>query len=231
MRFAICDDMPIFLLQLNEMIRGIYSDNSEPIEIDEFESGEDFLTDFSVGKYDAVILDVQMKELTGIQTAHEIRKTDRDVIIAFHTSFDSLDLENYSVGAYIHMKKGQPFAMYQRQFARIFDDCIEKKAVVRLADKDIRLCSILYFQGRWNGTCVHTETETLDLSVKLGEIEQNEQIIRFVKVHRRYYVNTSAIRFVRDNSVSLKNGQAIPLSGKYRKNVEHEYVSRLYELY
>lgn len=103
--------------------------------------------------------------------------------------------------------------------------------MVRLADKDIRLCSILYFQGRLGGTQVHTDTEMLDLFVKLGEIEKNERITRFVKAHRRYYVNTAAIRFVHNNSVPLKNGETVPLSGKYRKNVEHEYVSRLYELY
>ena len=105
MKFAICDDSTIFLMQLREMIQKSYPDESEPIEIDEFESGEEFLAAFSAGKYDAVILDVQMKELTGIQVAHEIRKTDNDVTIAFHTSYEQLNLEDYSVGAWTNVNK------------------------------------------------------------------------------------------------------------------------------
>lgn len=231
MRFAICDDMPVFLAQLNEIIRKSYPDSGEPIEIDEFESGEDFLADFSVGKYAAVILDVQMKGLTGIQTAHEIRKTDKDVVIAFHTSYDRLELNGYSVGDYIHMKKGQSFEMYQSQFSMIFRSCIRKKAVVRLADNDIQLCRILYFQECQKGTCVYTDTETIDLSVKLSEIEKNQQLTNFVKTHQKYYINTFAIRYIRDSSVSLKNGDVVPLSWKYRKNVEQEYVRGIFELH
>lgn len=213
------------------MIHKSYPDESEPIEIDEFESGEEFLAVFSAGKYDAVILDVQMKELTGIQVAHEIRKTDNDVTIAFHTSYEQLNLEDYSVGAYIHMKKGQLYEMYQKQFSRIFNSCIRKKAMVHLADKDIPLCSILYFQGHWEGTLLHTDTETLELPMKLKEIEKNEQLLNFTKVHRRYYINTAAIRFVRDSSVSMKNGETIPLLGKYRKSLEHAYINILWERY
>ena len=228
MRFAICDDMPTFLIQLDKMIHGIYPD--EQIEIDEFTSGEDFLAAFSAGKYDAVILDVQMKKLTGIQAAHEVRKTDHDVVIAFHTSFEQLDFENYSVGAYIHMKKGQPFEQYKKQFTQIYNSYIEKKATARLGDRDIPIHSILYFQGHWGGTYVHTDTETLDLSVKLSEIEKNEQIIHFVIAHKKYYINSMAIRFVRDNGVSLINGEVVPLAGKYKDKVTKAYVDRLLDI-
>lgn len=229
MKFAICGDTQLFLMQLRKMIEQIFLDKNEPLEIDEFSSGEDFLAAFSTEKYDAVILDVQMKGLTGIQTAHEIRKTDRDVIIAFHTSFDSLDLDDYDVGRYIYMHKGQDGALYQKQFNEMYSAYFRRKAAVRLNGKDIPLCSILYFQGHWNGTRLYTDTETLELPMKLKEIEKNEQLLGFTKAHRRYYINTAAIRYVRDKSVSLKNGDVIPLSQRYRKSVERGYLDRLFE--
>ena len=66
MRIAICDDMQLFLDELHEMILKYCPEDLKPVMVDEFHSGEEFLESFSFGKYDAVILDIEMKQLNGI---------------------------------------------------------------------------------------------------------------------------------------------------------------------
>ena len=123
MRIAICDDVKIFLVQLKAMLIGYYPYKDVPLEIDEFSSGEELLKVFSADRYDAVILDVEMKAVNGLQTAHEIRKADELVTIAFHTSYNKLNLSDYEIGRYIHMEKGQSNKVYQEQFSELFSCC------------------------------------------------------------------------------------------------------------
>ncbi len=120
MKIAICDDMEMFLSGLHIILDDFFEKKKMDIEVDEFISGEDLLFGFSSGKYDIIILDIEMKTLNGIETAKAIRKLDDTVIIAYHTSHSDVYSE-YDIGSYLLMKKGQVLMQYYDQLDELLN--------------------------------------------------------------------------------------------------------------
>lgn len=60
-------------LNLKSMIKKVYPE-PDKLRISEFGSGEEFIKDFKKNMYDIIILDIEMKELNGLETAERIRR-------------------------------------------------------------------------------------------------------------------------------------------------------------
>ena len=91
MRIVIVDDEQDFLSNLKNMISKSYPEPNK-LNICEFGSGEEFLNNFKKNMYNVIILDIEMKELNGLETAEKIRSADRFVIIVFLTSHQEFAL-------------------------------------------------------------------------------------------------------------------------------------------
>mgnify|MGYP004730973699 CR=1 FL=1 len=102
MRIAIVDDEQKFLLNLKSMIKKVYPE-PDKLKISEFGSGDEFIKDFKKNMYDIIILDIEMKELNGLETAERIRSADSSVIIVFLTSHQEFALQGYEVNAFRYM--------------------------------------------------------------------------------------------------------------------------------
>lgn len=89
MNIAIVDDEPVFLKQLHNRLREM---KLPDCEIHEFTSGRDLLSFYVKGMYEVIILDVEMPDLTGLQTAERIRQIDGSVIISFLRIMPNLPL-------------------------------------------------------------------------------------------------------------------------------------------
>ena len=80
-RIAICDDERQFRKRIHDILIEYMNENDILYEIDEFESGKDFISlDINLAKYDIVFLDVNMDELDGMETAQKIRKVSNDLL-------------------------------------------------------------------------------------------------------------------------------------------------------
>lgn len=84
MRVALVDDNKNDLALLHEYIS---EQTAHSCQIDTFSSGESFLSCWQMGAYDLVVLDIFMGKMTGIEVAEKLRETDKNVHIAFGTSF------------------------------------------------------------------------------------------------------------------------------------------------
>ena len=67
-------------------------------ELAEYDSAIAFL-DAGKGDYDMLFLDIDIPEMSGMELAEKIRKTDREVVIIFCTNHQQFALNGYSVGA------------------------------------------------------------------------------------------------------------------------------------
>lgn len=130
----------------------IYKSYSEidKLKIWEFTSGEEFLKEFSPMKFDVIILDIEMNELSGLKVAEKIRRTDNSVIIAFMTSHQEFAAKGYEVKAFRYLLKGQPELMYIKQLRSIFDEYHQTHLTfsVRMQNTvfNISVIDIFYFE-------------------------------------------------------------------------------------
>ena len=97
MRVAFIDDDPNEL----KILHPYFNDLTDPstISIDDFSSEEEFLSRFTAGLYDLVILDIFMGDLTGVDVARKIRETDHNVRLIFCTTSNDFASESYEVAA------------------------------------------------------------------------------------------------------------------------------------
>ena len=119
MRIAICDDEKAFLRKFRREISEIL--NEADYELTEFTSGENLLETHKEQKFDIVILDIEMTGINGLDTAREIRKSDRSAVIAFLTSYESFAVQGYEVKAERYILQ-QPSNMYKEQLESLFNE-------------------------------------------------------------------------------------------------------------
>lgn len=236
MKIALCDDEKEFLNKMKDLIVGNYS-NPDKLTISEFESGEQLLSQFKANQFDVIILDIEMKELTGLDVAEKIRETDKSVIIAFLTSHQEFAPNGYEVNAFRYLLKGQPEHMYIKQLHSIFNEYHQTHMTfpIQTSDKifNISVSDILYFEIFKRTIVLHTTTDKFQFNGKLSEIEKDERLVNFVKPHKSYYVNLSYIDNIEPAApdaraaVIMKNGDKIPLSRNFKHSVTDKFISFL----
>lgn len=101
MRAVIVDDEPIMIRSFKRHTRNI--ENFEIVG--EFEDSLDARDFIISNQVDAVFLDIEMPELTGIQLAHQIKEIKPDVLIVFVTAYDNYIKESNAIGADYYIVK------------------------------------------------------------------------------------------------------------------------------
>ena len=106
LRIALCDDewevREAFRLQLEKVL----IEGSEEI-VYEFSSGTNAVSWLRKhpGEVDLLFLDIEMKGLSGMETAKKLREFDDSIIIVFVTGYTEYVFDGYSVGALDYIVK------------------------------------------------------------------------------------------------------------------------------
>lgn len=233
MRIAICDDEAVVLDNLKALLDVYNKEYDRQIRYDAFESPLELLTQMEVkGHYDALLLDVLMKEDNGIEVAREIRKTDQDVRIVFLTSAAEYAVQSYAVDAFYYalkpVQKQDLFAVLDKLYAKWQQDKAEfilvkcENGINKIHIRDLEYCEvlnrslILYLQ---NGT-------RLKSTVKIKELEEMlRQFGCFIRPHRSYLINLRYVENLSQKSITVKSGVVIPIPhGKYTQTKEQYFA-------
>lgn len=102
MRIALCDDQPSQLEQLHTMILD-RKDGETSVFC--YDNGDDLLRAHASEPFDVIFLDVLMPLLNGMETAKELRQSDRNVKLVFLTSSPDFAVEAFTVKASNYLLK------------------------------------------------------------------------------------------------------------------------------
>ena len=217
MNIAIVDDEPVFLKQLHNRLREM---KLPDCEIHEFTSGRDLLSFYVKGMYEVIILNVEMPDLTGLQTAERIRQIDGSVIISFLTNYAEFAVKGYDVGAFRYILKNQPDYVYTKQLNSI----IAVWYIHSLADFSI-YSDILYFEGHRRKVSLFTVNGELeyggDFSTVCGELLK----YNFAIINRGILVNLDHIQNITKYDIILSNGRKIPIGKTYKDEIVARYLN------
>lgn len=88
LQIAICDDDKFYQDKLKRLLEKYLADHQLSYAATFFSSGEDFLKQKeNAVKYDIIFLDINMKEIDGIETARQIRTFQSETNIVLVTAF------------------------------------------------------------------------------------------------------------------------------------------------
>ena len=90
-KIAVCDDEAYFQDRIKELLQKYFKENRRSLSIELFDSGSCFFSDPDNFKaYDVVFLDIEMREMNGMETAYAIREQNENVDIVFITVMHGL---------------------------------------------------------------------------------------------------------------------------------------------
>ena len=155
MKIAIVDDSSLDRDFLKNGLEIIFKErNIENLEIQEFSSGEELLNYLRENPSDffhIIFMDIYMEDLTGVETAKAIRKTDEKVKIVFITTSNEFASESYEVRAEDYLIK--PFD--GQRMNKIIDRFFRKNKEVKILEfpngRKVSVNSIVYtsFSGHY----------------------------------------------------------------------------------
>lgn len=234
-RIAICDDEKNFRKRIREILIDYMNRNSILYEIDEFESGKEFISlGINLTKYDIVFLDINMDELDGMETAQKIRKVSKDVFIVFVTAFITCALQGYSVGAIRYILKNNV------NFPELIFECMDaigmnmnyvvKKMEFNFNEgtKNVSLERLLYIESRLHKLEFYIMEDRLSKYSLYGKLDNMERELvgnDFLRIHQSYLVNMKHIEKVSRYEALLNNGIKLEIPKARYKFVEETFVS------
>lgn len=214
LKIAICDDEQNQIEYLTSIVSAWSKENGHICEMRTFPSAEAFLFAYEDDNaYDILLLDIEMKHITGVDLAKGIRKKDQTVQIIFITGYSEYISEGYEVAALHYLMKPvsqqKLFSVLDRAAEKIKQN--EKCLNLPLSGEMVRvpLHEIKYLDVHQNYVTVHGKA---DYTVKrtLGEFEDLLDT-RFTRIGRAMIVNLTYISRVTKTDVYLSDGTVLPL--------------------
>lgn len=221
LRIAICDDETDARDALRIQLEQVLIEETEEI-VYEFSSGVNAASwlEKHPGEIDLLFLDVEMKGLSGMETAEKIRTFNNDLIIVFVTGYSDYVFDGYRVGALDYLVKPVSIQRLMDLFHRVRAKLTrEESQTFTIKNIDgtwrFKLCDILYFYSDKRKVTLVTPNGEYPFYAKLDDIEV-QLASHFVRIHQRYLINPSAVDYLRNDSVMLGNTE-LPCSRRYKE--------------
>lgn len=226
---AICDDEQNQIANIASIVGSWSAREGHSCEIRTFLSAEAFLFAYEDDKaYDILLLDVEMKNMNGIELARRIRKENNGVAIIFITSHFEFVGEGYEVDALHYLTK----PISADKLTQVLTKAAEKMSVeppsvvisgdgetVKLYESDI-----LYVESFLHYIVIHTKGKEYKIKESISAFEEKLSD-DFYRIHRSYLVSLKHITRISRTFVNIGES-VLPLSrGKYddinRAFIEH----------
>ena len=228
-KIAICDDDQSQIEDITSIVVSWSSHEGHNCEIRTFASAEAFLFEYEEDKaYDILLLDVEMKNMNGIDLAKRIRKDNNRVEIIFITSHFEFVGEGYEVDALHYLIK----PVSTEKLTQVLTKAGEKLAieslwvVIAYEGETVKLyeTDIFYVEAFLHYIVIHTKDKEYKIKENISVFESKVSD-DFYRIHRSYLVSLKHITRISRTSVNIGNTE-LPLSrGKYddinRAFIEH----------
>ena len=222
-RIAIVDDEKQIRKQIFAMISKYFIDNALECKILPFSDGQELID--SGLKFDIIFMDIEMKNVNGIQAAQHIRKSDMNVPIVYITGYVDYWRRAYKVHAFDFISKPASQEQIDNVLNDFFSTVYKKnKAKISLATDEgmllINLDEIRYFNIKEKKKVVLSNLTDKNIIVKenIGDIYERLNKDMFFMPHRCCIVNLRFVKEVtKDRLIIMDNGDFFPLSQRKKQ--------------
>lgn len=226
-KIAVCDDEKFFREYINNLIEDYFLKKKMIVHIDLFSDGSEFCADRkNFHKYDIIFLDIEMRQMNGMDTAYIIRRFNEDVPIVFITVKIEYSLEGYKVNAMRFIIKQDLEHPLRECLDAVLQSRRERTVTMKFCfvggERNIMLKDFLYIENRSHQLRFVGKVEELFLNKKLNTVEEQLRPYHFARTHQSYLVNLEYVDKLASYKVYLFDGSILPAAkGRYvelRKN-------------
>ncbi len=197
----------------------------------EYDCGETLLTRPETEWLDILFLDIEMKQLSGMETARNLRKRDSHTLLIFVTAYPDFVFQGYEVHAFHYILK--PYE--NQKIMKVLEQAIKELGQNRehyftLEQKSgttkIPTKKILAFSSDRRKIIISLEDgNKLEFYGKLDAVETDLPDY-FIRCHNRHLVNLNYVTALEKDGCTLRS-QSFPVSRAYRQSVEIAFARLL----
>lgn len=229
MRIAVCDDEEVQLELLNGFLQEWAKKKNVVLELLCFSNAESlYFTWEEDENFDLLILDIEMRKLSGMELAEKIRERNEEVPILFVTGYEKYMAQGYEVSALHYLLKP---VRKEKLFAVLDKLQKKKKPEEKLSfytEEGLLLmpASHIWYVEAMGHRCLlaagdakHEIRMSISEAVKfLGARKE------FVQCHRSYIVNLQHISAIAKTEIVLDDNTRIPVSRSAGKAVNEAFI-------
>lgn len=229
----VVEDLEIDRDRLADLLRADCAGHEEHADLSFYASGEEFLAHYRPKSCDGLFLDILLSGLNGIAVAEKVREAEPRLPIIFTTTERDYAVEGFAVNAADYLVKPLDQEKVTRCMGRL-REYLFRPASIRLLETsswghaspvDVPLEEILYAQYGNHIIDVHTTLGVFCTRQSFQDFTaQLPHTGRFCVCDRGLVVNLSHVTRVLDHELLLKNGTALPISRRRRKEVQRAYA-------
>ena len=225
MRIAICDDEK----NIRELIKGKIEKQYPEAHIIFYNSGEELL--LSDNPIDILFLDIQMQGKNGMETARELRKKDKKIIIIFVTAVEEYVFQAFDVGAFHYIVKPIDDTKFKEVLHRAIEEWNAKQPTNQEPEEKylminnggvhikVTIDDIVYAEVFNRKVVIHKLNETIEYYGKMSDLE-NVAGNSFFRPHRAYLINFKYVEKYDATTIYLEKGTALMAKQKYPEFVK-----------
>lgn len=234
LNIAICDDDIYLTGKIEKMILSLGRRKGIRLEVEVYSDGFDLINDVRRGeRFDLIYLDIEMKNVNGVEAAREIRKIDVATLLVYITNHESYAKELFQMRTFEFIVKPIEEKVFESVFMRAYEEITScdfyfEYRYDRIYCK-VPVGDIKYFRSRKRTIYIVTSKETYTYYGKLNEIEKHFMDTKadFWRIHQSYLVNNRYIQKVCYDKVVLTDGKTLSISGVRHKEISERYRNRL----
>ena len=221
LRIAICDDDDILRLQLRKLING--SDILPPdAEISEFSGGTDLIKSQTERPFDVIFLDIEMGDISGIETGQGIRSADRSVIIIFLTSHEQYVFQSFKIEAFDYILKPADNEKVTNVLSRALQKYKEQHHIINCKWQDachaLEVNEIVYVEGYRRHVVFVTKDNRYECVGKLNDYEKQMAPYGFLKCHQGFLINMNHIKRIESTCITTVCGKTVDMSVRKKQD-------------
>lgn len=212
---AVCDDEKYMSDAIRTMVYDFFRRKNMETVIWQFSGGKELLE--SDKTIDILFLDIQMKDMDGMETARILRGRKFKGFLIFITVLKEMVFDSFEVQAYDYLVKPIEKKQFEKTMERLFlsmQDSCEANLLIQkgyessiIPFDDIVFCEIIDRK-----VYLHlASSETIDYYDRIENLESKLDG-RFFRCHRSFLINLKYLKSYKNQTAYMENGTEIPVS-------------------
>jgi len=229
---AVCDDEKYCRLKIKQLLIQYLDQRKLEYNIDIFSSAEEFCEQsLCQSKYNIVFLDINLKEMNGIDVAYKLRSYKSDVFIAFVTGYINYALDGYKVDAIRYILKETLDISISECMDAIFRkmeiQLSKMEFIFTTGKRQIYINNILYIEShkhKLNFRVFEMDLKEYEMYERLDNIELKVREYGFLRIHKSFLVNMKYIKRINHYMVILLSDDELPVPKLRYQEVKEAFL-------
>lgn len=232
LRIAICDDEKYMSDKIRTMVSDYFREKNMDIVISQFSNGKELL------QYDRTIdilfLDIQMKDMDGMETARKLRNRKFKGALIFITVLKEMVFQSFEVQAFDYLVKPIEGSSFERTMERLLDTMKNAGKSSLLIQKGyesrlVLLEEIVFCEVIDRKVYLHlVSSEIIDFYDRIENLETKLNS-SFFRCHRSFLINLKYLKSYKNGTAYMEGGMEIPVSRLRSKELSHVILQYMKE--